>query len=349
MGMFAILDAHKDALVAQYIAASELMEAAQSVEGAAARMIHRCAKGFLVRRRLKHITLCAIVIQKQWRGYLGRLRFQLFRSGRNKTIRQAYFDHAATTIQRWFRGFHSRKYTHSMAARKQYVMEALAQSAAVRDSARAEVAAASTKAAADADERQRSRFMSQASKMHHLVGTRTQPGVFMSPAQMLLGTAPTFDGVPVEDHLRLLCHRTVSLPAVRRERQPLRSGVCLPELLPSELLGDSQRRTLQSLPRYDRPRVAAAVAHEAHKATVRALHGYAFEATGGAKPRLPLRVAEQGSLRCAERWVEPNIARVEGKVPGLDESARRVGRRLFKSTCHRQSTFGRTLRAGEGV
>lgn len=141
----------------------------------------------------------------------------------------------------------------------------------------------------------------------------------------------------------------VSLPALHRNRQPVRSTMCLADLLPSELLGDPHRRTLQSLPRYDRPRHDAAIDHEANKATIRALHGYAFEATGGAKPRLPLSVAEGGSLRCMERWVEPNIARVDGKVPGLDEGAARVGRRLFKSACHRQSTFGRSLRAGEGV
>lgn len=141
----------------------------------------------------------------------------------------------------------------------------------------------------------------------------------------------------------------VSLPPVRRKRNPVQGSMCLADLLASEQLGSPHRRTLQSLPHYDRPGHAAAVAHEAHKATVRALHGYAFEATGGTKPRLPLSVAAGGSLRCMEPWVGPNIARVEGKVPGLDEGARRVGRDLFKSTCARHSTFGRTLQAGEGV
>lgn len=125
--------------------------------------------------------------------------------------------------------------------------------------------------------------------------------------------------------------------------------MCMAEMLDSEMLGDVRRRTLQSLPHYDRPRHAAAIAHEAHKSTVRALHGYAFEATGGARPRLPLSVSTGSSLRCMEPWVEPNIARVEGKVPGLDASAKRVGRKLFQSTCARQSSFGRSLRAGEGV
>lgn len=141
----------------------------------------------------------------------------------------------------------------------------------------------------------------------------------------------------------------VSLPPLRRRRQPLQSQMCMAHLLEAELLGDAQRRTLQSLPHYDRPRHEAAIAHESHKSTVRALHGYAFEATGGARPRLPLSVATGSSLRCMEPWMEPNIARVEGKVPGLDASAKKVGKRLFQSTCQRHRSFGRTLRAGEGV
>lgn len=81
--------------------------------------------------------------------------------------------------------------------------------AAIREEAQAEAAAAKLRAAADAEEKQRADFVQQASKMHHLVGTRAQPGVFMSPAQLLMGTTPTFDGAPVEDHLRVLSRRTV--------------------------------------------------------------------------------------------------------------------------------------------
>lgn len=349
MGLFAMLDACQRELLSDYFAANMLMGDAQLAELAAAQAIQTCAKGFLVRSRLRRIARAALAIQKVWRGFLGRKRFQYFRSCRNRVVRQAYFHLAATTIQRWFRGFCSRKYCHSVAARRRYLQTVSLKSAAIREEAQAEAAAAKLRAAADAEEKQRADFVQQASKMHHLVGTRAQPGVFMSPAQLLMGTTPTFDGAPVEDHLRVLSRRTVSLPPLRRRRQPLQSQMCMAHLLEAELLGDAQRRTLQSLPHYDRPRHEAAIAHESHKSTVRALHGYAFEATGGARPRLPLSVATGSSLRCMEPWMEPNIARVEGKVPGLDASAKKVGKRLFQSTCQRHRSFGRTLRAGEGV
>lgn len=119
---------------------------AQLAELAAAHAIQTCAKGFLVRSRLQRIARAALAIQKVWRGFLGRKRFQYFRSCRNRVVRQvlhsnmslqwvwqsccwykstlglqAYFHLAATTIQRWFRGFCSRKYCHSVAARRRYL------------------------------------------------------------------------------------------------------------------------------------------------------------------------------------------------------------------------------------
>lgn len=81
--------------------------------------------------------------------------------------------------------------------------------AVIRQEAQAAAEAAKAKEAQVAEERRRSEFVKQASKLHHLVGTRAQPGVFMSPAQMLMGTIPTFEGAAVEDHIRLLSHQTV--------------------------------------------------------------------------------------------------------------------------------------------
>lgn len=98
----------------------------------------------------------------------------------------------------------------------------------MREQAQSAAAAAGLKAVADAEEKQRTEFVQQAAKLHHLVGTRAQPGVLMSPAQVLMGTMPTFDGSPVEDHLRLLCHHTVrSFYAMSPSRLHTRRMPCL--------------------------------------------------------------------------------------------------------------------------
>jgi hypothetical protein len=52
--------------------------------------------------------------------------------------------------------------------------------------------------------RSRAAFLKRARKLHHLVGTRLQPGVYRTPLQVASGTVPTVDGTPVEDHLRII-------------------------------------------------------------------------------------------------------------------------------------------------
>ena len=51
-------------------------------------MLTAGARGFLLRRRLRHFRSCALIVQKHWRGYQGRLRFARFRTARNAAIRQ---------------------------------------------------------------------------------------------------------------------------------------------------------------------------------------------------------------------------------------------------------------------
>lgn len=61
---------------------------AQLAELTAARTIQQFAKAFLVRRRIRRIAQAAQVIQKVWRGFLGRKRYTMFRSRHNKVVRQ---------------------------------------------------------------------------------------------------------------------------------------------------------------------------------------------------------------------------------------------------------------------
>jgi hypothetical protein len=60
-------------------------------------------------------------IQAAARGYLGRQRALLAREARDKRLRMAYFDAQATTIQRHWRGYWSRKAVFDFRARKLYL------------------------------------------------------------------------------------------------------------------------------------------------------------------------------------------------------------------------------------
>jgi hypothetical protein len=53
---------------------------------------------------------------------------QFIKASYTGDILQAYFNAQATVIQRYFRGYYSRKYVHSLAARRQFIAKALQRS-----------------------------------------------------------------------------------------------------------------------------------------------------------------------------------------------------------------------------
>lgn len=54
---------------------------------------------------------------------MGRLRGTLALDVHNRALRKAYFNAMATIIQRWWRGFYSRKHVHDYYARKRYLAQ----------------------------------------------------------------------------------------------------------------------------------------------------------------------------------------------------------------------------------
>jgi hypothetical protein len=115
--------------------------------------------------------------------------------------RQRYFHSAATEMQRSWRGYWSRKFTHSFVARKQYINavvkagnELARETNAWRDEDRLRIAQ-------EAHDKMHEEFWNNCKGRHHLVSTAVHPGIFNSPYAEFLGGIPSFDGIPVEDHL----------------------------------------------------------------------------------------------------------------------------------------------------
>lgn len=53
-----------------------------------------------------------------------------------------------------------------------------------------------------AEDTARKLFDQKVGKLHHLLSTSSQPGIFNSPHAMASGTLPLVLGSPVEDHLK---------------------------------------------------------------------------------------------------------------------------------------------------
>ena len=94
--------------------------------------IQRCFRGWRTRCVLKHWDDCARLIERVYRGHVGRL----IASARCKVVqsqqRVALYEYCAAVIQKTFRGFYSRKYVHDFRARKAYIRRVVDASSNVR-------------------------------------------------------------------------------------------------------------------------------------------------------------------------------------------------------------------------
>eukprot|EP00197_Chlamydomonas_leiostraca_P012889 CAMPEP_0202862614 /NCGR_PEP_ID=MMETSP1391-20130828/3592_1 /ASSEMBLY_ACC=CAM_ASM_000867 /TAXON_ID=1034604 /ORGANISM="Chlamydomonas leiostraca, Strain SAG 11-49" /LENGTH=419 /DNA_ID=CAMNT_0049542169 /DNA_START=192 /DNA_END=1451 /DNA_ORIENTATION=+ len=181
---------------------TRLAEQNREHERAAAVTIQKYTRGFLTRRRLDRFKDVVVAIQRVWRGYLGRQRAHLAREARDKRLREMYFAAMAITIQRHWRGFWSRKYVFDFYARKAYLQRVAQVNAQMRAelTEEGERAARAAKAAAEAAARRA--FDDKVGRLHHLLSTASQPGIFNSPYAIATGTVPIIAGAPVEDHLK---------------------------------------------------------------------------------------------------------------------------------------------------
>lgn len=113
-----------------------------------------------------------------------------------------YFAAMAVTIQRHWRGFWSRKYIFDFHARKAYLQRVAQVNAQMRAELTEEGERAARAAKAAAEAAARKAFDDKVSRLHHLLSTTSQPGIFNSPYAVATGTVPIIAGAPVEDHLK---------------------------------------------------------------------------------------------------------------------------------------------------
>jgi hypothetical protein len=122
---------------------------------------------------------------------------------------QAYFCAAATAIQRRWRGYWSRKHIHSFAARKAYLSAVAQQNAAVRLEMATALEAELLRRAGGRRETARELFERQIGQLHHLVSTKSVPGIFSPPFEGAAGLLPVIEGQTVEEHLQRACRAQV--------------------------------------------------------------------------------------------------------------------------------------------
>lgn len=189
----------------------------QDVEQAAALKIQTRWRGFYVRVHLWKILDSTIKIQSHLRGHLGRKRFGNHQRNIARGERDHYFNLAAQEIQRYWRGYYSRKYVHNFSARQQYIARILAAGNTLREHMHENFEKQKRDLEAESQAKALQSFDESIKGMHHLVSTETIPGVYNSPYAAAFGNTPTVAGVTVEQHLRNTAGGGMTVPALTTE------------------------------------------------------------------------------------------------------------------------------------
>ncbi|CAI2737847.1 unnamed protein product, partial [Dicrocoelium dendriticum] len=78
-------------------------------------------RGIRLRCYLKFLSSCCVIIQKNWRGYLGRKQYRFVLSEAVHKMHANGYHNCATKIQSTWKGYYSRKYYFNFYARKAYL------------------------------------------------------------------------------------------------------------------------------------------------------------------------------------------------------------------------------------
>ncbi|KAM9107221.1 spermatogenesis-associated protein 17 isoform 3-T3 [Megaptera novaeangliae] len=164
MATLARLQARSTSVAHQYYYRNSVVDIFRKKENDAAVKIQSWFRGCQVRAYIRYLHRVATIIQKQWRGYLGRQHYQLI-----------------VKIQRRWRGYQIRKYCFNYFYFKEYLKAVSETNDAVRE-ALEEFAEMKEREEKKADlEREEKKRDYQARKMHYLLSTKQIPGIYNSP------------------------------------------------------------------------------------------------------------------------------------------------------------------------
>ncbi|KAL4426293.1 hypothetical protein ABPG74_006550 [Tetrahymena malaccensis] len=156
-------------------------------------------KMFTLRQRFTKLKESVIKIQTRFRGFLSRKKFQKKKEDNINLMNVKYFSQQAITIQKIFRGFYQRKFTHDFYARKKFLQELGDQNTRFQG----EMNQIADEERIEEKKRQeaqaREEFTQLASNLHHLASTHQIPGVYNPPYAI---SRPTAFNIEVETHLK---------------------------------------------------------------------------------------------------------------------------------------------------
>ncbi|KAL5008379.1 hypothetical protein ScPMuIL_013960 [Solemya velum] len=175
------LHQENDAIIEEIYQRKNDAEIARQREYVAAVQIQAFFRGCRVRSYMRHLHNSAKILQKRWRGFLGRQFYRILVKNSVLIMKLNFYNGMATKVQKVWRGYYVRKYVFNYYSRKRY-LEAL--------QIKNELVRSELEEFSEQQEhvRQRQREMEHkkrrehmARKHHFLISTHVIPGIYNSP------------------------------------------------------------------------------------------------------------------------------------------------------------------------
>ncbi|XP_074165286.1 spermatogenesis-associated protein 17 isoform X1 [Sminthopsis crassicaudata] len=166
-------------------------------------------RGCRVRAYIRYLHKMMTIIQKWWRGYLGRKQYRQMVKTAYLTMKMNFYNEMAVRIQKRWRGYKIRKYCFNYYYLKEYLRAISDTNQAIRE-ALEEFAEMKAREKKKADlEKEEKRKQNQARKTHYLLSTKQSPGIYNSPFR---------DPDPMEFELRKVraCQMTPPSPQIQQ-------------------------------------------------------------------------------------------------------------------------------------
>mmetsp|Transcript_23274 Transcript_23274/g.54969 ORF Transcript_23274/g.54969 Transcript_23274/m.54969 type:complete len:388 (+) Transcript_23274:123-1286(+) len=267
MAHFFLMQGKMDEVAKKFFAVTQEANDALPSEVAAVTKIQSVHRASQIRSVYHAVVAAALLIQRMIRGCLGRRRAKSLSIERTNKLQLHFFHHCAAMIQRLWRGWFSRLHVHDFYMRRDYLVKVEQRGQWTQDFLASEHKEKLQVAKMEEELKVRQEFDSLAGDLHHLMSTRSIPGVYNPPYSDLL---PKAFEKPIEDHLRDACR--VQLPkAMRRPRH-----TNLPSPQGSTNYGSSQAEKLGydlSAPPQDLPERAPHYSRTASTGRLRKIQG----------------------------------------------------------------------------
>jgi len=158
-----------------------------------------------------------LLIQRCVRGCLARMRCKALGFEKKRRSNAQFFHHCSSVIQKFFRGWWSRRHLHDYYGRKRYLGKVEQRGDWTSQYLAQEHQEKLAVAKIDEERNMRAEFDALAGELHHLVSTKCTPGVYNPPYNDVL---PKAFEKPIEQHLRDSC-RVILPKSLRRPRHKI--------------------------------------------------------------------------------------------------------------------------------